>query len=83
MAHYQAGHSSAANTAGSTVTIDAAQSPFISNQPLKKGAANSVDSSFPFPVPHLTKYTHWALNASTSWLCLQVDGEARASAGLA
>lgn len=40
--HYQAGHSSAADTAGSTVTIDAAQSPFISNQPLEKKGSNSV-----------------------------------------
>lgn len=80
--HYQAGHSSTANIAGSPVTKDAAQSPFISSQPLRKRAVNSMDGSFPFPIPQLSKYAHWALNAGTSWLCLQVDGEARVSADL-
>lgn len=55
VAHYQAGHSSAANTAGSTVTIDAAQSPFISNQPLKKKGSQFSGWFLPISCPSSVK----------------------------
>lgn len=80
--HYRAGHSSAANIAGSPVTKDAAQSPFISNQPLRKRAANSTNGSFPLPVPHLSKYAHWALMPALPG-CVSRSMEKPVSAGLA